>query len=82
MIALFYGKGPMADNTEDLEQRIANLIPENPPETEAEQLALQQRLQALSDEFDEIAETVEAMTQAIMESYGVTEEQLRDLPEA
>lgn len=69
----------MADNTEDLEQRLANLIPDTPPESEAERAALQERLMEISREFEEIAEIVEEMTQAMMDSFGLTEEQLNAL---
>lgn len=71
----------MADNTEDLEARLANLIPEVPPESEAEQLALQNRLLEISREFEEIAESVEEMTQAMLESFGLTEAELDALTE-
>lgn len=71
----------MADNTEDLEQRLANLIPDTPPESEAERAALQERLMEISREFEEIAEIVEEMTQAMMDSFGLTEEQLNALTE-
>jgi hypothetical protein len=69
----------VADNTEDLEARLANLIPDAPPESEAERLALQNRLLEISQEFEEIAEAVEEMTQAMLESFGLTEEQLAEL---
>lgn len=71
----------MADNTEDLEARLASLIPEVPPESEAEQLALQNRLLEISREFEEIAESVEEMTQAMLESFGLTEAELDALTE-
>lgn len=66
----------MADNTEDLEEKLANLIPEVPPESEEAQLALQNRLLEISREFEEIAESVEEMTQAMLESFGLTEAEL------
>lgn len=66
----------MADNTEDLEARLASLIPDVPPESEEEQLALQNRLLEISREFEEIAESVEEMTQAMLESFGLTEAEL------
>lgn len=66
----------MADNTEALEEKLANLIPDVPPESEEEQLALQNRLLEISREFEEIAESVEEMTQAMLESFGLTEAEL------
>lgn len=69
----------MADNTEDLEKRLANLIPEQFPEDEATRLELQNRLMEISREFDELAEAVEDMTKAMLESYGLTEEELAQL---
>lgn len=66
----------MADNTEDLEARFAGLIPEVPPESEAEQLVLQNRLLEISREFEEIAQSVEEMTQAMLEAFGLTEAEL------
>jgi uncharacterized protein YaaN involved in tellurite resistance len=66
----------VADNTEDFEEKLANLIPDVPPESEEEQLALQNRLLEISREFEEIAESVEEMTQAMLESFGLTEAEL------
>ena len=66
----------MEDNTEDLEARLSSLIPEVPPESDEERLALQNRLLEISREFEEIAESVEEMTQAMLESFGFTEAEL------
>jgi hypothetical protein len=69
----------MTNDTESLEARLANLIPDQLPEDEATRQALQERLMEISREFDEIAEAVEDITKAMLESYGLTEAELEQL---
>jgi hypothetical protein len=65
---------------ETLEDRLANLIPEHPPEDEETRAALQARMMDIFTELNELAEVVEDMTRELLASYGMTLDDIADEP--
>lgn len=65
-------------NDETLEDRLANLIPDQPPEDEETRAALQARMMDVFAELNDLAETVEDMTRELLAAYGMTPDDISD----